>query len=203
MDDSTDYDVTIKTYPEGQTCSVENGSGTVEGADVTDVLVSCHTVPLGGECPDGSISYMHDLDMDYLGFHQDIIVTGSVPFTCDDEGNFSGSGTLIVTVSGTITSPCDYTEYEGTASINVTLTGNFTLSELVFNMTETWYVGSPTASGTSTDTCGDEVRPFSYPLLETTNNYPLPFPNIDGHTITQPFSGASGSGNYNWTLHIN
>ena len=39
------YDVTVKTNPSGQTCSVANGSGTIGSADVSNVAVSCSTEP--------------------------------------------------------------------------------------------------------------------------------------------------------------
>jgi Putative esterase len=39
------YNVTVKTNPSGQTCSVTNGSGTIGSADVTNVAVSCSTAP--------------------------------------------------------------------------------------------------------------------------------------------------------------
>ena len=35
------YNVTVKSYPSGQTCTVANGSGTVASANVTNVAVSC------------------------------------------------------------------------------------------------------------------------------------------------------------------
>ena len=35
------YNVTVKTNPAGQTCSVANGSGTVGSANVTNVAVTC------------------------------------------------------------------------------------------------------------------------------------------------------------------
>ena len=44
---STDYSVTVKTQPSGQTCTVQNGSGKVNGASVTNVSVSC-TEQMGG-----------------------------------------------------------------------------------------------------------------------------------------------------------
>ena len=34
------YNVTVKTNPSGQTCSVANGSGTIAAADITNVAVS-------------------------------------------------------------------------------------------------------------------------------------------------------------------
>lgn len=35
------YAVTVKTQPVGQTCTIANGSGTVAGADITNVAVTC------------------------------------------------------------------------------------------------------------------------------------------------------------------
>ena len=40
------YNVTIVNQPVGQTCTVSNGSGIVNGADVTNVTVSCMANPL-------------------------------------------------------------------------------------------------------------------------------------------------------------
>lgn len=43
------YAVTVATQPQGQTCAVANGAGTVASANVTNVTVSCQTnVPGGG-----------------------------------------------------------------------------------------------------------------------------------------------------------
>ena len=42
------YNVTVKTSPSGQTCSVANGSGTIGSADVSNVAVSCGTAAAGG-----------------------------------------------------------------------------------------------------------------------------------------------------------
>ncbi len=39
--DGSGYNVTVKTQPDGQTCTVTNGNGTISSADVTDVSVNC------------------------------------------------------------------------------------------------------------------------------------------------------------------
>jgi hypothetical protein len=39
--EGADYAVTVSTQPTGQTCTVSNGSGTLAGSDVTNVLVTC------------------------------------------------------------------------------------------------------------------------------------------------------------------
>ncbi|XOB97878.1 hypothetical protein ACMC9I_08110 [Deinococcota bacterium DY0809b] len=43
--DGAAYSVTVKTQPQGQTCTVTNGSGTLSGADVSNVQVSCSADP--------------------------------------------------------------------------------------------------------------------------------------------------------------
>ncbi|MEC4685650.1 MAG: Ig-like domain-containing protein [Nitrospirota bacterium] len=46
--DGASYNVTVLTHPDGQTCSVTKGTGSISGADVTDVTVAClpdSTVP--------------------------------------------------------------------------------------------------------------------------------------------------------------
>ncbi len=47
---ATAYNVTVKTNPAGQTCTVANGSGTVASANVTNVAVTCttNTYSIGG-----------------------------------------------------------------------------------------------------------------------------------------------------------
>jgi len=41
MATGSNYSVTVLTQPAGQTCAIANGAGTVSGANVTDVTVSC------------------------------------------------------------------------------------------------------------------------------------------------------------------
>ena len=43
--DGTAYNVTVKTNPAGQTCTVSNGSGTIASANITNVTVTCATAP--------------------------------------------------------------------------------------------------------------------------------------------------------------
>jgi hypothetical protein len=39
--EGSDYAVTVSSQPTGQTCTVTNGSGTLAGADITDVVITC------------------------------------------------------------------------------------------------------------------------------------------------------------------
>ncbi len=46
VDNGADYDVTISTQPADQECTVSNGGGTVDGANVTNVIVDCGSLPV-------------------------------------------------------------------------------------------------------------------------------------------------------------
>ena len=50
------YNVTVLTQPAGQTCTVANGSGTVAGANVTNVSVACITPPPGTHTVGGTVA---------------------------------------------------------------------------------------------------------------------------------------------------
>ncbi len=39
--DGSGYNVTVKTQPQGQSCFVTNGTGTISGDNVTNVLADC------------------------------------------------------------------------------------------------------------------------------------------------------------------
>lgn len=43
--DAETYEVEVGTQPAGQTCSVANGAGEIDGANVTDVAVTCEMLP--------------------------------------------------------------------------------------------------------------------------------------------------------------
>lgn len=202
LENGSDYDVTIESYPVGQTCYIEDGNGTINGTDITDVNVVCQMSAIAGNCSNGNIVYNHNVSNDYGTFHQGIVITGTVPFTCDEHGVLSGSGTLLITVEGTITGPCELITYSGTADLDVTLTGQFSVAQVSVTLDEIWYVGSPTVSGTLDDLCGDDDGPYEFPLIESTINHSLSFPTIDGYTIESGYSGASGTGTYTWTLYI-
>ena len=41
--DGAEYDVTVKTNPDAQTCTASSNSGTIDGTNITDVVVTCST----------------------------------------------------------------------------------------------------------------------------------------------------------------
>jgi hypothetical protein len=51
---SSAYSVTVFTQPSGQTCTVTNGTGTVNNADVTNVTVSCSANSTSLSCAGGN-----------------------------------------------------------------------------------------------------------------------------------------------------
>jgi hypothetical protein len=53
LNDGAAYAVTVGTQPAGQTCSVANGSGTIAGANVTNVAVTCTTGTVDAIFADG------------------------------------------------------------------------------------------------------------------------------------------------------
>ena len=50
------YSVTVKTQPTGETCAVTNGSGTVAGANVTNIAVTCTSTTVNTYTIGGTIS---------------------------------------------------------------------------------------------------------------------------------------------------
>lgn len=204
--DGDAYKVTVKDHPASplQACVVTDGTGTINGLDVSGVNVSCMATTTGGNCNSGTIVYDHNSTSSYLGFSQQITVSGSVPFTCDDSNNISGSGSLTISVNGNLVAGCDVCNWSGSASMNVTLSGALVASIVSIQFNEVWYVGSPSASGTCEDTCTvpPDISPYSYPLLEVPITHTVQFPDINGYSIVSPASGVATSGNYSWTLYI-
>jgi hypothetical protein len=91
----TAYDVTIGTAPTGQTCAVQNGSGTVANANITNVLVYCTYIQsvatLNGSYDGAGYNINDDTDL----------LSSGVPF--DGSGNEGNTATLITNTGGTIT----------------------------------------------------------------------------------------------------
>jgi len=114
------YAVTVGTQPSGQTCSVANGSGTVSGANVTNVAVTCanSTFTIGGNVTG------------LLGNSVTLSLNGTESLPVASNGSFVfttmlGSGaSYAVTVQAQPTSPaevCTVTGGSGTvAGANVT-----------------------------------------------------------------------------------
>lgn len=78
LDDGADYDVTVSVQPDGQNCSISNGAGTVTGANISDIGVSCVdlTFTVGG-----SVSGLAGTVILQNNGGDDLSVTENGPFT--------------------------------------------------------------------------------------------------------------------------
>ena len=87
--------MSVGTLPTGQVCAVQNGSGTVANANVTNVLVYCTYIQsvatLNGSYDTAGFNI--NIDTDLLG--------SGVPF--DGAGKEGNTATGIVNVGGTVT----------------------------------------------------------------------------------------------------
>ena len=118
VDDGSTYAVTVSTQPTGQTCSVTNGSGTISGANVTNVGVSCVDIPT--YTVGGTVSGLAGTVTLQNSAADDLVIDTDRSFTFDTAVN--DGGTYVVTVS---TQPdgqtCSVTNRSGTISgANVT-----------------------------------------------------------------------------------
>jgi hypothetical protein len=118
VDDGSTYAVTVSTQPTGQTCSVTNGDGTISGANVSNVGVSCVDVPtytVGGIVTGltGTVTLQNSAA-------DDLVIDTNSSFTFDTAVN--DGGTYLVTVSTQPTGQsCGVTNNSGTISgANVT-----------------------------------------------------------------------------------
>ncbi|MGN6520998.1 MAG: reprolysin-like metallopeptidase [Dokdonella sp.] len=120
--DGSAYIVTIGTQPSGQTCSVANGSGTIAGANVTNVAVSCAATPtftVGGTVS-GLTGGSVGLSLNGGAQSQSVAANGAFTFP----GGLVNGATYTVTVATQPATPpqtCVVTNGSGTiAGANVT-----------------------------------------------------------------------------------
>ncbi len=99
--DGASYNVTVLTHPDGQTCSVTNGTGSISGADVTDVAVAClpdSTVPVVVSTFPASSAVDVALDVTVIaGFSEKMdpsTITASTFKLYDDTASASITGTV-------------------------------------------------------------------------------------------------------------
>ena len=119
--DGSAYNVTVFTQPSGpsQTCSVTNGSGTIAGADVTNVEVNCstNTFTIGGTV--SGLAGTGLVLQNNGGDNRTIAANGAFTFTAQDDGTAYN-----VTVASQPAGPaqfCSVTNGSGTlAGANVT-----------------------------------------------------------------------------------
>jgi len=120
LDDGSAYAVTVLTNPPGQTCSVTNGSGTISGANVTDVIVNCADDPVATYSVGGTVSGLTGSVTLQNNVGDDIIKTTNDDFAFPTE--LLDLATYAVTVSSQPTGQtCSVTNGSGTiAAADVT-----------------------------------------------------------------------------------
>jgi len=108
----TAYDVTVGATPTGQSCAVQNGSGTVAKSNVTNVLVYCTYIQ--------SVATLKG-SYDGAGYNINIdtgLLSIGVPF--DGFGYEGNTATLITNVGGTITTTTNSNSSAGRYSVVTT-----------------------------------------------------------------------------------
>jgi len=135
------YQVTVSNQPgnPSQTCVVTNGSGTVGGSNVTDILVVCTTGVANANLTGTYTAVGYDSAGDSGGLWT---------VTFDGAGNFSGTDTL--NNAGTVSSGAASGTYTVAAdgTLNISPTGGSTVTGGLSADGNTW-VASQTTSGHS------------------------------------------------------
>ncbi|MCB0271714.1 MAG: hypothetical protein KDD46_01715 [Bdellovibrionales bacterium] len=141
--DQTSYNVEIGTLPGGYTCVVNNGVGTIDGADVTDVEIVCSCIPDNAQIGDGTPSnpieiwtatqldsvatnpdctvrqkhYKQMCDIDYTGINPTPIGSYGDAFT----GSYNGQGFFISNYTSGF-NDADHNDHKGLFGLTVSAT---------------------------------------------------------------------------------
>ena len=126
LGDGAAYAVTVGTQPDGQTCEVTSGSGTIASANVTDVSVACSDVPPPPP-PPPAIEYTVGGTMSGLTGTVSLLNNGGDALSVSSNGSFTfltslGDGAAYAVTVGTQPDgqTCEVTSGSGTiASANV------------------------------------------------------------------------------------
>jgi len=145
------YSVTVQTQPAIQTCSVSNGSGTMGGADVTNVTVTCstNTFTVGGTVAglNGSVALQNN-GVDSITINTD----GSFVFPTSIA---QGSAYSVTVQTQPANQTCTVSNGSGTITSNVTNVGVSCLSNntsITVSSTGTIPVNSGSGTLTVTNT---------------------------------------------------
>lgn len=148
-----------------------------------------------GRCPDpaipASLTFGHHVEQNYMGNNMTSNAYGSVPLVIGTKG-VNGNGTFNMQLSGSF--PRGGCSMSGTNTANVDINGVCKNGQLELMLTETYAGGSLTVS------CPDGT--MTSPIPGTTTTHEITMPLEQGYTVTAPFVGEAGSGNYNWTLDL-
>lgn len=190
----TAYAVTVQTTPNGLTCSVANGTGTVAAANVSNIVVTCSgkAYALGGTIS-GLVSSGLVLSN---GTDQLSVASGATSFTMPNQVAFSSSYDVKVT-----TQPQGLTcsVQNGTATMGAAAVTNIAVTCTVQKFTVGGSVSGLTASGLVLANGSDTV---AVPANATSFTMPTAVAFMSSYTVsaaseptglTCPITGASGT----------
>lgn len=123
VNNGSPYAVIVATQPVGQTCTVASGSGTVAGANVTNVAVTCGATPPTSFTVSGTVSGLTGTGLRLrLNSGANLIVAGNGPFAFTTQLANGAAYNVIVVVQPTgPVQTCTVTNGSGTiAGANVT-----------------------------------------------------------------------------------
>lgn len=153
LPEGTEWSVVVNSAPQGQTCNVSNGSGTLTN-DVTNVSISCSDIvvnPTGYSISgtisgaSGTVSWETRVGGNF--YHDGLNGNGAVSFTYGD-GIASGSSWSVVVLSAPAGQTCNVSNGSGTLTAAVSNVA-ITCSDIVVNPTSYSIEGAISgASGT-------------------------------------------------------
>lgn len=165
----------------------EGSAGEGEGRDEVEDVVE-------GKCPDPAIlaelGIGHHVEQNYEGAMMASDIAGSAIITIGTKG-VTGNGSASVKLSGVFPEGCSMS---GTNNMNLDVNGVCKDGMLELMLTETY------SGGSMTTTCPDGSMTASIPSNTITHELVMPLEY--SYTVTEPFVGEAGSGNYNWTLQL-
>ena len=152
-------------------------------------------VPSVSKCPDpailASLSLSHHMEQNYGGTNITSDTVGGATITIGTKG-VTGNGSANIKMSGVF--PDGGCTMSGARNMNLDVNGVCKNGMLELMLTETY------SGGSITTTCPDGS--YTAPIPSNTVSHELVMPLEHGYTLTQPFIGEAGSGNYNWTLSL-
>lgn len=148
-----------------------------------------------GECPDpailGELALNHHIEQNYMGNNMTAETTGGATITIGTK-DVNGNGSAKVQMTGSF--PKGGCSMTGFNNVNIDVNGVCKDGQLELMLTETYSGGSITV------TCPDHSG--TTPIPPNTISHEISMPLKHNHTVTAPFVGEAGSGNYNWTLSL-
>jgi len=114
LDDGAQYSVSVLTQPQGQTCTVSNGNGTISGADATNVAVDCVDDEVPTYAVGGNVSGLTGVGLELQNNGGDtlpVAVDGPFSFATELTDNSSYAVTVSAQPAGQI---CSVTNGTGT-----------------------------------------------------------------------------------------